>query len=142
MVEDRNCNTTYATCANSTMKITTVPVKRNTYSIFSKASIIIEAYKIPRNVKPTARKFNVQPKQIRQWKKAGVIEEFEKYKAQTHHRPTVEPAAVRANRIVDIILPEDSISVQTAICRRNTLKKIIKEIDFDTSDIGKDVFDL
>ena len=125
MVEDRNCNTTYryATCANSTMKITTVPVKRNTYSIFSKASIITEAYEIPRNVKPTARKFNVQPKQIRQWKKAGVIEEFEKYKARTNPRPNVEPAAVRANRIVDFILPEDSISVQMAICRRNTLKK-------------------
>ena len=46
-----------------TMKI------RNALTFKRKASIVKEAYSRPRNMKPTARKYKVDPSNIRRWKK-------------------------------------------------------------------------
>lgn len=48
---------------------------RNFSEIKEKRHIIEEAYRYPHNIKPTSRKYDVQPSQIRRWKKS--LEEFD-----------------------------------------------------------------
>jgi len=38
-------------------------------TVKEKLEILAEAYSVPRNLKPTARKYNVLPSSIRKWKK-------------------------------------------------------------------------
>jgi transposase-like protein len=45
------------------------PCTRCTYPIAVKRTIVREAYSTPHNIKPVARKYNVQPHQIREWRK-------------------------------------------------------------------------
>jgi transposase-like protein len=52
------------------MKISaTSTTSRHTYTLAAKRSIIAEAYALPLSVKSVARKYNVQPNQIRRWKR-------------------------------------------------------------------------
>ena len=46
------------------MKVTIAPVKRVSNALFHKAQIIVEAYSAENTVRGTARKYNIQPKQI------------------------------------------------------------------------------
>lgn len=107
---------------NSKMKITAKPVKNKTYSLFSKAEIAIEAYASPRNVKPTARKFNLQPKQIRDWVKKGIVEKYRRHFIRINAVHT-ETAAVRANNMVDFDAIEEELDeLQVALDRQEYLK--------------------
>jgi transposase-like protein len=42
--------------------------KRHYYTLQEKLNIVEQAYMFPRNVKPTARAYSVEAKQIRKWK--------------------------------------------------------------------------
>jgi hypothetical protein len=44
-------------------------MSRHYFKVKDKINIVKEAYSCPFNIRPTARKYNIQPKQIRNWKK-------------------------------------------------------------------------
>ena len=103
------------------MKVTAKPVKRHSYSLQDKARIAIEAYSCDRNVKPTARKFNVQTKQIRAWIKNGIVELYNKQSVPLPVH-TWETAAVRANQTSDFGEDTDNRDVHLAIIRQDSLE--------------------
>lgn len=105
------------------MKITTEPVKRVSLIIYDKGKIVLQAYSIDRNVKPTAREFNVQPKQIRKWKKEGFHDD-----CSSSLVPIVavheQTDAVRANSMEYTYLDvEDEPLVRQALRRQIELRK-------------------
>lgn len=103
------------------MKVTAKPVKRYSYSLKDKAVIAIEAYSRPRNVKPTARKFNVQTKQIRSWIDKGIVELYNKHLVPVPVHTWVTDA-VRANQTDDFGLDTDNRDVESSIIRQDSLE--------------------
>ena len=106
------------------MKVTIAPVKRVSITLFDKAQIIVEAYSAENTVRGTARKYKIQPKQIRQWKKKGLVEMFQGHR----HRVTPLNAttdAVRANMMNDEDLEMDEAAEQTTtlLTRQQLMKK-------------------
>lgn len=106
------------------MKVTIAPVKRVSITLFDKAQIIVEAYSAENTVRGTARKYKIQPKQIRQWKKKGLVEMFQGHR----HRVTPLNAttdAVRANMMNDEDLEMDEAAEQTTtlLSRQQLMKK-------------------
>ena len=106
------------------MKVTIAPVKRVSITLFDKAQIIVEAYSAENTVRGTARKYKIQPKQIRQWKKKGLVEMFQGHR----HRVTPLNAttdAVRANMMNDEDLEMDEAAEQTTtlLNRQQLMKK-------------------
>jgi transposase-like protein len=105
------------------MKITTEPVKRVSLSIYDKGKIVLQAHSIDQNVKPTAREFNVQPKQIRKWKKEGFHDDYSSSLVPivAVHEQT---DAVRANSMEYTYLDvEDEPLVRQALRRQIELRK-------------------
>jgi transposase-like protein len=52
-----------------TVEVSTTQKTRYTYSLAAKRSILTEAYAELQSVKRVARKYNVQPNQLRKWKR-------------------------------------------------------------------------
>jgi transposase-like protein len=87
----------------SAMTITTKPLKRKSLSLYEKGKIVTEAYTAQNNIKPTARKYKVQPHQIREWK----IMNLHKLNAQD----TKEKQSVQKCATTDVIHSNKTVNV-------------------------------
>lgn len=85
------------------MKVSTEPVRRRTLSLLEKGRICVEAYSTEKNIKPTARLYNVKSNQIRKWKELELdvaylhfINTDQEIKRQRHEERMRGTAAERA----------------------------------------------
>ena len=106
----------------TTMKITTEPVKRCSLPLHTKGLIVIEAYSLPRNIRATARKYNIQTNQIRDWKHQGIDNDFNNFLESIV--PVHEQTdAVRANLMDPSDENEEESLIRQAFRRQIDLKK-------------------
>ena len=106
------------------MKVSTEPVRRVSYSILEKGRMVIEAYSTEKNIKPTARKYNVQSVQIRLWKRNGFDNLYQNYleeeealkrQRQEHQQGTAAERAVALVETDEESNDADSIERQQRI---------------------------
>jgi transposase-like protein len=87
------------------MKVGTETVRRVSYSLLEKGRMAVEAYSTEKNIRATAKKYNVQPQQIRKWKSkkldATYIEYVEEQNNNNKRRLLEGTAAERANALLD-----------------------------------------
>jgi transposase-like protein len=87
------------------MKVGTEIVRRVSYSLLEKGRMTIEAYSTEKNIRATAKKYNVQPQQIRKWKSKQLDATYEEYTEEVNNnnkrRLFEGTAAERANALLD-----------------------------------------
>jgi Ni/Co efflux regulator RcnB len=108
------------------MKVSSEPVQRITYPLVEKSRIVQEAYSTTKNIRPTARKYNVQPHQIREWKTLKIDVEYDQLNTINIVRQNAGTAAQRAVAIA-IDSDDESIASDTSMQKQQVEQEERKE---------------